>query len=56
MSVDDKIRVVRHFIGGPCCSMVYFMRLIFLCLQTNTSGRERTSRMSPKYGKAAFKS
>ena len=34
MSVGDKIRVVRNFIGGSCWSMVYFMRPIFLRLQT----------------------
>ena len=27
MSVGDKIRVVRNFIGGSCWSMVYFLRL-----------------------------
>ena len=56
MSVGDEIRVVRNFIGGSCWSMVYFMRPIFLGLQTNASGREHTSRMSHKYGKAALKS
>ena len=56
MSVGDKIRVVRNFIGDSCWSMVYFMLPIFLRLQTNSSGREHTSRMSPKYGKAVLKS
>ena len=56
MSVGDKIRVVRNFIGGSCWSMVYFMRPIFLRLQTNASEREHTSRLSPKYGKAKLKS
>ena len=56
MSVGDEIQVVRNVIGGSCWSMVYFMRLIFLRLQTNASGREHTSRKSPKYGKAALKS
>ena len=58
MSVGDKIGVVRNFIGVSCWSMVYmyFMRPTFLRLQTNASGREHTSRMSPKYGKVALKS